>query len=102
MTKKKIKHNHLGIEYPPVKAIDILLALKDGSKSAEEIGEELWPHLHGRASTRGGPSGCNYTASCQLGRLRKKGWVDQYTGNVGDDFSYKWYLTAEGRDEIGD
>ena len=95
----KTKHNRLGAEYQPVKALDILRALKDGAKSAHDLGEELWPHLIGRGSTRGGPSGCNYTASCQLGRLKKKGWVDQYTYIVGECRN-DWYLTGEGHEEL--
>jgi hypothetical protein len=76
------KHNSYGREYSPVKAIDILRALDGGPKTAEQVGEELWPHLLGRGSSRGGPSACNYTAACQLGRLRAKGLTQwNYHGN---------------------
>lgn len=84
-----------GIRYRPVTHTDLLKAVLD-ARRAEDVGEELWPHLHGRGSTRGGPSSCYVTAARMLGKLRKQGLVRQWF--LGRD--HRWQITDAGRDRL--
>ena len=62
--------------------------------SAEDVGDELWPHLIGRGAVTGGPTATNFAASCFLGRLRRAGYVQQI---FNDYHTSTWFLTAKGR-----
>ncbi len=85
--------NQFGLEYRPVSTQDVLRAVLV-PRRAEAVGSELWPHLHGRGPTRGGPSACYATAARFLGRLRRRGLVVQ-DFNSGRD--HRWRITDSGR-----
>ena len=73
MAKRYAKAN--GAEYKPVTHEQILEAVKDW-KSAEKVGEELWPHLIGRGPVTGGPTSCAVAATFQLSKLEHAGKVE--------------------------
>ena len=63
-----------GQEFERVTQADILAAVKDW-RTAEDVGESLWPHLIGRGPVTGGPSSCAVAATFQLSKLEHAGKV---------------------------
>lgn len=63
-----------GKQYKPVTHLQILEAVANW-RTAESVGEELWPHLIGQGPMTGGPSSCAVAATFQLKRLEHAGKV---------------------------
>lgn len=66
------KHNGVGLEYEAKTIDDIVDAVGDGGRTAEEIGSILWPHLKG-GPARGGPSKAAFAATFQLHKIQRAG-----------------------------
>lgn len=66
--------NRNGKQYQPVRWADILEAVANW-RTAESVGEELWPHLIGQGPNTGGPSSAAVAATFQLKRLEHLGKV---------------------------
>lgn len=81
MAKKRTTRG-TGVEYPAVTQEDILNQLSDW-KTAEAVGWELWPHLRGKGSSKGGPSNCAIVAGFQLRKLEHAGKVISKRGKWG-------------------
>ncbi len=92
------KRNGLGVLYRPVSTADVLRAVLE-PRHADDVGAKLWPHLHGRGPSRGGPSACYATAARMLGRLRQRRLVDYQIRDFapGDGRDHRWTITAAGR-----
>lgn len=92
-----------GQEYEPVSLLQVLRFVDaHGPVHAEDVGWALWPHLEGRAPSRGGPSACYVTAARVLGKARQRGWVAQLArlGPGGRKSRGEWILTSAGRRQL--
>lgn len=68
-----------GKTYQPVTMAEALEVIRAAAIPfrAEDLGGRLWPHLDGRGPSRGGPSSCAVAATYMLGKLRRRGEVEQ-------------------------
>ena len=96
-----MKRNAVGISCRPVTTADLLAAVLE-PRRADDVGEELWPHLHGCGPARGGPSACYVTAARLLGKLRRRRLVEYEMRDFapGDGRDHRWRITAAGRREL--